>query len=348
MSLAGLSLRDLEYIVAVGEHRHFSRAAAACAVSQPALSGQIRKIEGLLRVTVFERDRRHVMVTRKGEVVLRQARRVLHEAHRLVELARVWDEPLAGPLALGAIATLGPYLFPYVLGPLRERFPSAELILSEARTAELLDQLGVGKLDAALLCLPIRRDGLSVRPLFFEPFLLIHPPDHPLSQLRPLTVAGLSTEGLLLLEEGHCLRDQALALCGATGAAERRHAAGLETLRHMVAAGAGYSIVPALAAMPHAMLDGLVSYTPFDEADAGCTVALVWRTSDPRSDQYDLLADFFAAASPPGTRPAALPRPPEEAHDRAQGASITPSHRDADGLPGHDNAVLGQPFLDAA
>jgi LysR family transcriptional regulator, hydrogen peroxide-inducible genes activator len=169
-----------------------------------------------------------------------------------------------------------------------------------------------------------------------------------LSQLRPLTVAGLSTEGLLLLEEGHCLRDQALALCGATGAAERRHAAGLETLRHMVAAGAGYSIVPALAAMPHAMLDGLVSYTPFDEADAGRTVALVWRTSDPRSDQYDLLADFFAAASPPGTRPAALPRPPEEAHDRAQGASITPSHRDADGLPGHDNAVLGQPFLDAA
>ena len=307
MPLAGLSLCDLEYLVAVGEHRHFGRAAAACAVSQPALSGQIRKTEELLRVTLFERDRRHVMVTRKGEVVLRQARRVLHEAHRLVELARGWDEPLAGPLALGAIATLGPYLFPYVLGPLRERFPSAELLLSEARTAELLGQLDVGELDAALLSLPIRRDGITIRPLFFEPFLLIHPPGHPLSRLRPLTVEGLSTEGLLLLEEGHCLRDQALALCGTMGSAERHHATGLETLRHMVAAGAGYSIVPALAAMPHAMLDGLVSYTPFDDADAGRPIALVWRTSDPRSSQYDLLADFLTAASPPGTRPASSP-----------------------------------------
>ena len=130
-----------------------------------------------------------------------------------------------------------------------------------------------------------------------------------MSRLRPLTVDGLSTEGLLLLEEGHCLRDQALALCGAMGAAERRHATGLETLRHMVAAGAGYSIVPTLAAVPHVMLDGLVSYTPFDDADAGRTIALVWRASDPRSDQYDLLADFLAAAPPPGTRPASLPPP---------------------------------------
>lgn len=302
MSLAGLSLRDLEYLVAVAEQRHFGRAAAACAVSQPALSGQVRKIEGLLQVTVFERDRRRVMLTRKGEAVVRQARRVLHEARRLVELARGWDEPLAGPLSLGAIATLGPYLFPHVLKPLRDRFPRVELMLVEARTAELLDALDAGDLDAALLSLPLRRDGLTVEPLLFEPFLLIHPPGLPLAALRPLTVDGLATDHLLLLEEGHCLRDQALSLCGTLAAGERRHATGLETLRHMVAAGAGYSIVPALAATPNPMLDGLVAYTPFDDRSAGRTIALAWRSTDPRGDQFALLASFLAATVPPGTR----------------------------------------------
>lgn len=301
MSLAGLSLRDLEYLVAVAEHRHFGRAAAACAVSQPALSGQVRKVEELLQVTVFERDRRRVMLTRKGEAVVRQARRVLHEARRLVELARGWDEPLAGPLSLGAIATLGPYLFPHLLRPLRQRFARIELVLVEARTAELLDALDAGDLDAALVSLPLRRAGLTIEPIFFEPFLLIHPPGHPLAGLRPLTVDGLSTERLLLLEEGHCLRDQALSLCGTVGAAERRHATGLETLRHMVAAGAGYSIVPALAATPHAMLDGLVAYTPFDDDDAGRTIALIWRGTDPRGDQFALLARFLAEHAPVGT-----------------------------------------------
>ena len=157
MSLAGLSLRDLEYLVAVGEHRHFGRAAAACAVSQPALSGQIRKTEELLRVTLFERDRRHVMVTRQGEVVLRQACRVLHEAHRLVELARGWDEPLAGPLALGAIATLGPYLFPYVLGPLRERAPSS----SSARPEGPSFWISSTSASSTLRCCP-RRSAVTV------------------------------------------------------------------------------------------------------------------------------------------------------------------------------------------
>jgi LysR family transcriptional regulator, hydrogen peroxide-inducible genes activator len=298
MSLAGLSLRDLEYLVAVADHRHFGHAAAACAVSQPALSGQIRKVEELLQVPLFERGRRRVVVTRRGEAVVRQARRVLAEARRLVDLAKGFEEPLAGPFALGAIATLGPYLFPHLLGPLRRRFPRAELVLSEARTAELLDALAAGDLDAALVSLPIRREGLSLAALFFEPFLLVHPPDHPLASSRPLTVGGLAPDKLLLLEEGHCLRDQALALCGALGAQERRHATGLETLRHMVAAGAGYSIVPALAATPHAMLDGMVRYTPFDEADAGRTVALVWRATDPREEQFALLARFVREVVP--------------------------------------------------
>lgn len=307
MSLSGLSLRDLEYLVAVAEQGHFGRAARACAVSQPSLSGQVRKVEVLLGVVVFERGGRRVAVTRRGEAVVGQARRVLGEARRLLDLAKGFEEPLAGPFALGALATLGPYLFPHLLGPLRRRFPRTELRLSEARTAELLEALVVGDLDAALVSLPLGRDGLEAAALFFEPFLLVHPPGHPLAGLRPLTVEGLSPDRLLLLEEGHCLRDQALALCGAPGA-ERRHATGLETLRHMVAAGAGYSIVPALAATPHAMLDGLVRYTPFDEPDAGRTVALVWRAGDPRRERFGLLAGFLREVAPEGTRMASEER----------------------------------------
>lgn len=303
MSLAGLSLRDLEYLVAVADQRHFGRAAVACAVSQPALSGQVRKVEQVLQVTVFERDRRRVVVTRRGEAIIRQARRVLGEAHRLVELARHMGEPLAGPFALGAIATLGPYLFPHLLGPLRRRFPKIELTLREARTAELIEALEAGELDAALLSLPIRKDALTALPILFEPFLVVHPPGHRPARVRPLTVEGLPADRLLLLEEGHCLRDQALSVCGTLGAAERRHATGLETLRHMVAAGAGYSILPALAATPHAMLDGMVRYTPFDDPSAGRTIALVSRSSDPRRDQFELLAGFMAEITPPGTRP---------------------------------------------
>jgi LysR family hydrogen peroxide-inducible transcriptional activator len=253
---------------------------------------------------VFERGRRRiVVVTRRGEAVVGQARRVLAEARRLLDLARGFEAPLAGPLALGAIATLGPYLFPHLLGPLRDRFPRTELILSEARTAELLEALATGELDAALLSLPLRQGDLAVAPLFFEPFVLVHPPGLPLAGLRPLTVEGLSAERFLLLEEGHCLRDQALALCdGAGGLGRPHHATGLETLRHMVAAGAGYSIIPALAATPNPTLDGLVRYTTFDDPGAGRTVALVWRASDPRGEQFGLLAGFLRGVAPEGVR----------------------------------------------
>ena len=302
MSLAGLSLRDLEYLVAVAEHRHFGRAATACAVSQPALSAQIRKIEELFNVNLFERDRRRVLVTPRGEVLIRQARRVLTEARRLIEVARDLDEPLAGPFSLGAIATLGPYLFPHILGALRRRFPRIELILREATTAELLEALEAGELDAALVSLPLRKESLSSAAVFFEPFLIVHPPGLKLALLRPLTVEGLSVDRLLLLEEGHCLREQALSLCGSLGAGHRRHATGLETLRHMVAAGAGYSILPALAATPNPMLDGMVRYTSFDDPDAGRTVGLVWRASDVRREQFLAFAEFLREVAPAGTR----------------------------------------------
>jgi len=289
MTLAALSLRDLEYLVSVDDHRHFGRAAEACAVSQPTLSAQIQKLEALLRCPVFERTSRRVIVTPKGESILRQARTVLAEAHRLLDLAHAQHGPLTGPCRLGAIPTLGPYLFPQILRPLRRDYPALELVLSEARTAELFERLAAGTLDAALMSPPIPAEGFAQAALFFEPFVLACPP-----ALCPpaatATLDGLDPARLLLLEEGHCLRDQALALCGRVRPGWL-HATSLETLRHMIAAGAGYSLLPALAVDDRPGFDGLIAYMAFDDPGVGREITLVWRASDSRGDQFRLLAE---------------------------------------------------------
>lgn len=299
MSLAGISLRDLEYLVAVADLRHFGNAAAQCGVSQPALSGQIRKLEHLLGTPVFERAGKKVLMTAHGEALVAQARHVLTEARRLMELARDLNEPLTGRLGLSAIQTLGPYLFPHVLRPLRDCFPKLDLTLGEGRTDELLAHLRDGRIDAALVALPVAERGLTTEPLFFEPFLLAHPAGHRLGESSAITIADLPVEGLMLLEEGHCLRDQALAVCGAGGAtpARARHATSLETLRHMVAAGAGYTLMPALAAGQDDTLGGLIVYRSFTPDPPGRVIALAWRSSDPRTAQFRLLADCLADAA---------------------------------------------------
>ena len=289
MTLAALSLRDLEYLVSVAEHRHFGRAAEACAVSQPTLSAQIQKLEALLGCAVFERTSRRVLVTAKGEDVLRQARTVLAAAHCLLDLAHRQDGPLHGPCRIGAIPTLGPYLFPQILRPLRTAYPALELVLSEAKTADLFDRLAGGTLDVALLSPPLPPEGLVEAALFFEPFLLACPP-----ALRPqaatASLAKLDLDRLMLLEDGHCLRDQALALCGRIRPGGL-HATSLETLRHMIAAGAGYSLLPALAFDDRPALSGLVEYIGFDDPAIGRHVVLAWRASDPRDAQFRLLAE---------------------------------------------------------
>ncbi|WP_375459119.1 LysR substrate-binding domain-containing protein [uncultured Enterovirga sp.] len=301
MNTAGLSLRDLEYVVAIEEERHFGRAATRCNVSQPALSAQIRKLEGSLGLALFERTSRRVLATAGGEAVARQARRVLAEAHRLLEIARAGQgSGFAGRLALAAIQTLGPYLFPLVLRRLRATFPDLALNLSEGRTAELLESLREGRLDAALLSLPIEAGGLAVAPLFLEPFWLACPADHALARADRLEPAQLAGPGLLLLDEGNCLRDQALAACGAAQAG--RHATSLETLRSMVAAGAGYTLLPRLAARDGADPSGLLVCRPFPEREPGRVVALVWRASDPRQEGFGALAAFFRRETPEGTQ----------------------------------------------
>jgi LysR family hydrogen peroxide-inducible transcriptional activator len=298
-SLAGLSLRDLEYAVAVADLQHFGRAADRCGVSQAGLSEQVRKLEALFGCVLFERTTRRIAVTPEGAELIRQAREVLAAARVLLEMARNRTDPLAGPLRLGVISTLGPYYLPGVLWEVRTRFPALELRLQEGLTGPLLQELQSGALDLVLLALPPLADGLIAEPLFFEPFRALIPAGHALAEVPRLKVADLATDGLLLLEEGHCLRDQALSLCRLAHAdGDARFASSLEMLRHMVAAGEGHSLVPSLAVRD----DRLVRTREIDDPNVGRTVGLAWRGSDPRLASFQTFARLLRETAPTGTR----------------------------------------------
>ncbi len=301
MSLAGLSLRDLEYVVAVADCGHFGRAAQQCNVSQPALSAQIRRLETLLGLTLFERTKRGVLVTAAGAPVVARARFLTDEARKLLALARGAGETLSGPVRLGAIPTVGPYVLPFVLKAFRDAFPEMRLILGEGRTADLIEKLSTGDLDAVMACGPLDAPGLKVEPLFFEPFMIAHAPG-----ARPAWPLDGRQGEFVLLEEGHCLRDQTLAACGPIIPGAIRHTTGLDLLRHMVAASGGISLIPALAAHALGEIAGLLTYTPAP-ADAGRQVVLAMRASDPRLDQFARLAELTRACVPP---PAQAIRPP--------------------------------------
>ena len=303
MNAAGLSLRDLEYVVAVADEGHFGRAAERCNVTQPTLSVQVRKLEAGLGLTLFERSNRRVLMTPAGQAVVRQARAVLSEAQRLLALAAAGrGAALTGRLVLAAIQTLGPYFFPTILRTLRQDFPLLALALSEGRTAGIVEGLRDGRIDAALISLPLPSAGLTLAPLFVEPFWLACPADHPLAQGGALRATDIAGPDLLLLDEGNCLRDQAVAACGA-GSAAGRHATSLETLRSMVAAGAGYTLLPALAVPAGPDPSGLTVTRSFDTDGPGRTIALAWRASDPRAAGLSHLAAFFRGHAPPGTAP---------------------------------------------
>jgi LysR family hydrogen peroxide-inducible transcriptional activator len=305
-SLAGLSLRDLEYAVAIADLQHFGRAAERCGVSQAGLSEQVRKLETLLGTALFERTTRRIAVTPRGEKLLRQAREVLGAARVLLEMARGHTDPLGGPLWLGVIATLGPYYVPGLLRAARERFPQLELRLQEGLTTPLLQALRSGELDIILAALPLPGDGVEAEALFFEPFQAVLPAGHVLAVRRTLSVSDLAGEGLLLLEEGHCLRDQALSLCGLSAPArESRLATSLEMLRHMIAAGEGHSLLPLLAAQER--VDALVQVRALEGEDAGRTIGLAWRASDPRAASFRALAAFLRGTAPAGTTAISAP-----------------------------------------
>lgn len=304
--VSSLSLRDLEYAVAVARERHFGRAAERCGVSQAALSEQVRKLEGVLGVTLFERTKRHVEPTVRGLVVIAQAETLLADAQRLLDNAQRSAEPLTGELRLGVIATLGPYYLPTLLHKGRTRFPRLALHLTEGRTSELLARLRRSELDAVLLALPVNPDGLAIQPLFFEPFRLACPLDHALAKRDDVHLRDLTRGNLLLMEEGHCMRDQAIDLCNVRRLDRHtRVASSLEMLRHMIAAGEGYSVFPLLAAQEHADMGGLIRFRDLEDADAGRRIGLVWRATETRADDLRAVAAFMAQTIPPGTTPIA-------------------------------------------
>jgi len=244
-----INFRDLRYLVAVADHQHFGRAAAACFVSQPTLSTQIKKLEEYLGVQLVERTSKRVIVTPIGRSISDRARRILGEVDDMVDAARAAGDPMSGDLRLGVIPTLGPYLIPHLFPALRQQFPSLNVLLHEERTSGLIERLREGSLDAAIMGTPIPEDRLIAEHLFHEPFLVALPADHPLADSPAIRRSDLDTLGMLLLEEGHCMRDQALDFCSRVGAQQQQdfRATSLETLRQMVASGAGITLLPMLA-----------------------------------------------------------------------------------------------------
>lgn len=281
-----MTLRELEYIIAVADTLSFSRAADHCHVSQPTLSAQVKKMEAALGITIFERNNRHVYLTDVGREIVKSARQVLMDVAVIKEIARASRDPLSGRFRLGAFPTLASYLFPVILPPIKSDMPQLHLILVEEKTDELLTRLKSGALDAAFIALPVQDAALASQKLFDDPFYLAAPTDHELAEQKSIKAAALIDMPLLLLEEGHCLRDQALDICHVIGTKEQTdyRATSLETLRQMVKVGSGLTLMPQLA-IDHD--DTSICYIPFESPAPHRTIGLVWRKTTRRMAVID-------------------------------------------------------------
>jgi LysR family hydrogen peroxide-inducible transcriptional activator len=282
-----MNLRDLKYIIAVAESRHFGKAAERCFVSQPTLSGQIKKLEDELGVAIFERTNRSVEITSVGEEIVAHARQMMEQADAIEQVARVHRDPLAGPLRIGAIPTLSPYLMPLILAPLKKQLPQMRLVLSEELTDTLLDRLSNHEIDAALLATAVEEQVFETLPLFDEPFWVAYSRDHAFYEKDRISLRDLTKENLLLLAEGHCLADQAMEVCHmqerqTRGEMADLRASSLETLIQLVGAGYGVTLIPALAMRGSWTAGSGVVAQPLAIAAASRRVALVLRHSFPR------------------------------------------------------------------
>ena len=282
-----MNLRDLKYIIAVAETHHFGKAAERCFVSQPTLSGQIKKLEEELGVIIFERTNRSVEITPVGKEIINHARQIMEQADVIEQLARAQQDPLAGPLRIGAIPTLSPYLMPLILAPLKKQHPQMKLVLSEELTDVLLARLRNHEIDAALLATPVDEADLETIPLFDEPFWVAYPRKHAFYHKDKITQRDLDNENVLLLAEGHCLAKQAMEVCHlkerqSQGEMADLRAASLETLIQLVATGFGITLVPALAMRGSWTSGSGVVAQPLKIAHASRRVSLVFRHSFPR------------------------------------------------------------------
>ncbi len=297
-----MTLQELRYLVALADTGHFGQAAEACFVSQSTLSTGVKKLEEFLGVVLFDRSLKRVMPTPIGHEIVESARRVVEEAARIRELASYAKDPMDRTVHLGVIPTLGPYYLPHVLTLVRERHPKLRLLLREEMTPHMLAHLAEGKLDAGLLALPINDPTLETVPLFVEPFLAAVPAGHALARAGSVSLDELAGAGLLLLEEGHCLRDQALEACHLEGLRnEEIRATSLETLRQMVAMELGVTLIPALAGATRPMVGDSITLKPIAPPGASRTVGLVWRRRSPLAHTLRRLAETLAAGLPPDT-----------------------------------------------
>lgn len=300
-----MTLTELRYIVALARERHFGRAAEKCFVAQPTLSVAVKKLEEELGVILFERGQSEVSVTPAGEPIVRQAEKVLAEAARIRELADTAGDPLAGPLRIGAIYTIGPYLLPKLVPLLKERAPKMPLMIQENFTAKLIEALKGGELDVAVLALPIEEPGLVAQAVYEEAFRVLVPAGHPWAKLKAIDAGMLLNEQLLLLGRGNCFRDQVLDLCARAGAGGPQVLEGssLETIRLMVASGVGITVMPASAVDELAKKDPLLRVRPFAEPTPVRRVGMVWRASFPRHQAIDLLRRALLDCGLPGCKP---------------------------------------------
>lgn len=294
-----LKLKDLRYLVAVADQRHFGRAAARCFVSQPTLSTQLKKLEHSLGVQLIERTPNNVSLTEAGEQIVARSRRILEASDEVVALARSQRDPLSGRLRVALLPTIGPYLLPRVTRAIRRGLPRLELMLYEYQTAPMLEKLHAGELDLGILALPVELGGLEARELYSEPFTVALPQGHALARRPSVRVADLKGERLLLLEDGHCLRDQALEVCARAGVSDSQdfRATSLETLRQMVATGAGVTLLPELAARGGSGSARGVAIRPFVRPAPVRQVGAVWRRSTARRQAIEALCDLMAAHS---------------------------------------------------
>ncbi|WP_321840644.1 hydrogen peroxide-inducible genes activator [Paraburkholderia bannensis] len=310
-----MTLTELKYIVAVARERHFGRAAEACFVSQPTLSVAIKKLEDELNVQIFERGTSEVSVTPIGEQIVTQAQRVLEQTLAIKEIAKQGKDPLVGPLRLGVIYTIGPYLLPTLVKQMIKRVPQMPLMLQENYTLKLIELLKQGEIDVAIMALPFAETGLTLRPLYDEPFVVALPSGHVWEQRDKIDPEDLKQETMLLLGSGHCFRDHVLGVCpelmrfsqNADGIQKTFEGSSLETIRHMVASGVGITVLPRMSVTevkPHAggVDSGLLSYVPFDEPVPDRRVVLAWRKSFTRMPAIEAIVDAINACDLPGVK----------------------------------------------
>ncbi len=295
-----MNLKDLKYLVALADTGHFGKAAERSFVSQPTLSAQLKKLEDYLGVKLVERQPKNVQLTEVGRQVVVRARRMLEEGEEILALARNHSDPFAGRLKVALIPTIGPYLLPRVMQGIRKALPRLGLMLYEYQTEPLLKRLREGEIDVGIIALPAAQEGLESHALYEEAFTLAVPKSHPLATAPSVRIEDLAGQTLLLLEDGHCLRDQALEVCSRVEVRESEdfRATSLETLRQMVVAGLGITLLPQLAvASPFAAQRGM-TIREFGRAAPTRTVGAVWRKSSTRGEVIAALCEALSKGAP--------------------------------------------------